>query len=264
MAVVRKVRNGKPILFTYFSTGNFNESTAEIYSDIGIFTADKKLTSEASRIFTLLETKRLPTRQFKHLLVGQFNLRSSLEEMIDFEITEANAGREASIILKINNLQDEEMIKRLYEASAVGVKIKLIVRGICCLVPGIRKISDQIEGISIVDRYLEHMRIFVFHAAGEEKMYLSSADWMTRNLSHRIETAIPIYDKNIKAIMHDILELQLNDNVKARILDKNARNAYRTTESDIPVQSQIETYFYLKRLNERHMQDLRKEKKVSK
>jgi len=253
MAVVRKVRKGKPLLLTYFSTGNFNESTAEIYSDIGVFSADKRLTAEASRIFTLLETQRLPTREFKHLLVGLFNLRASLEQMIDFEISEAQAGREASIILKLNNLQDEEIIARLYQASAAGVKVKLIVRGICCLVPGVRKVSDNIEGISIVDRYLEHMRIFVFHGAGEQKMYMSSADWMTRNLSHRIETAVPIYDSKIKSVIMDILELQLNDNIKARILDKNLRNTYRTTDSDIPVQSQIETYFYFKRQNERYL-----------
>lgn len=249
-AIIRRIENGKAVLYTYLSTGNFHEMTAKIYSDLGLFTADTRITGEIARIFSILETRKLPEKEFQHLLVGQFNLRSELVNLIRQEIDHAQQGHQAQIILKLNNLQDIDMIDQLYEASQAGVEIKLLVRGICCLIPGEAGLSENISGIGMVDRYLEHARIFTFHNNGDEKMYLSSADWMTRNLSYRIETAFPIYDPEIRQLIKNLIEVQLNDNVKARIIDKFGRNKYVVRENGIPVQSQLETYYYLKRQQE--------------
>ncbi len=246
-ALVRRIEDGKPKLYTYLSTGNFHEVTAKIYSDLGLFTADPRLTGEIATIFSILETRKLPDSDFDHLLVGQFNLRTALMKLIDDEIAQAQAGKKAQIILKLNNLQDIDMIAQLYRASRQGVRIKLIVRGICCLIPGLKNYSENIEAISIVDRYLEHSRIFIFHAAGAEKIYLSSADWMTRNLSYRIETVFPVYEPSIKKTIMDLIEAQLNDNVKSRIIDKDQKNQYVKSSNGLPIQSQLETYYYFKR-----------------
>jgi polyphosphate kinase len=247
LALVRRTENKLPQLYAYLATGNFNEDTARVYTDFGLFTADPRLTQEVARVFSLLESGNRPAQPFEHLLVGQFNLRSELDKLIDFEIAEARAGRPASMLLKMNSLQDMPMIKKLYAASQAGVQIQLIIRGICCLIPGIKGWSDNIEAISIVDRFLEHARVFLFHHAGEEKLYLSSADWMVRNLSHRIETAFPIYDEDLKAEIKEFMQIQWSDNVKARVLDKNASNAYHTDGSEIAIRSQLETYYYVKR-----------------
>ncbi len=250
LALVRRMEGGKPRLYAYLSTGNFHEETAQIYADFGLFTADTRLTSEVSNLFSFLENIKPPRQEFKHLMVGKFNLRSALYALIDTEIAAAQAGKPAYIIIKTNNLEDKEVVRKLYEASQAGVKIQLIVRSICCLAPGIAGISDNIEAISIVDRFLEHARVFIFHHGGEERIYLSSADLMQRNLSYRIETAFPVYDPALKAEIRDIINLQLEDNVKARCVDASALNRYRRTESDIPVRAQLETYFYYKRKSE--------------
>ena len=194
LALVRRDEEQGSKLYTYLSTGNFHEDTAKVYTDFGLFTADERITKEVARVFSFLETIKLPELDFEHLLVGKFNLRSGLEELINYEIAEAKSGRPAEMILKMNSIQDMPMIQKLYEASKAGVKIKLIIRGICCLVPGIKGLSDNIEAISIVDRYLEHARVFIFHHSGEDLLYLSSADWMVRNLTYRVETAFPVYD----------------------------------------------------------------------
>jgi polyphosphate kinase len=247
LALVRRMETRSAKLYAYLSTGNFHEDTAKVYTDFGMFTADERLTGEVARIFSFLETVKLPIHDFEHLLVGKFNLRSGLEELIDYEIAQAKAGKTAEMILKMNSIQDLPMIKKLYEASQTGVKIKLIVRGICCLVPGVEGLSENIEAISIVDRFLEHARVFIFHHGGENLTYLSSADWMVRNLTYRVETAFPVYDEEIKQEIHDFMQIQLNDNVKARILDQNMSNQYRKNGSDIAIRSQIETYYYIKR-----------------
>ena len=254
IALIRRIESDGPRIYAYFSTGNFHEGTAKIYSDFGLFTSDTRLTTEAARVFAFLETVRVPTQEFKHLLVGQFNLRRKLEEYIRFEMDEARAGRPARIRLKLNSLQDDSMLEMLYEASQAGVEIMLNVRGICCLVPGKKPFSKNIRGISIVDRYLEHARVFEFHHGGEELMYLSSADWMERNLSFRIETTFPIYDKRIKEQIRDIMNVQWNDNVKARYLDFNRVNEYKKDDQDLSIRSQEETYFYFKRMNEKMQQ----------
>ncbi|MEL7222314.1 MAG: polyphosphate kinase 1, partial [Bacteroidota bacterium] len=199
LALVRRTEeNGKGQLYAYLSTGNFHEDTAKIYADFGLFTADTRLVNEVARVFSYLETVKLPEQKFEHLLVGQFNLREALVKKIDFEIAQAKQGKPASMILKMNSLQDRMMINKLYEASEAGVKIQLIVRGINCLISNKKGWSENIHTISIVDRFLEHARVFVFHHGGEQQMYLSSADWMERNLSYRIETCFPVYDLKLK------------------------------------------------------------------
>jgi polyphosphate kinase len=247
LALIRRTENNESKHYAYLGTGNFHEDTAKIYSDFGLFTADTQLTDEVSRVFTYLENIKPPRQVFSHLLVGKFNLRPALYTLIQEEIACAKRGTPASIILKMNSLEDKDIISKLYEASQAGVKIQIIVRGICCLVPGIKGISENIEILSIVDRFLEHARIFIFNNAGNTKVYLSSADWMERNLSFRIETAFPIYDKSLIQEILDLIDLQLNDNVKARIVDRYDQNEYRRNQSDIPVRAQLESYFYYKR-----------------
>ncbi len=247
LALISRIEDKKTKLYAYMSTGNFHEGTAKIYSDFGLFTADERLTREAARVFSFLETVKLPSQDFENLLVGQFNLRNTLMEFIDQEIENAKKGLPASIMLKMNSLQDQRMIRKLYEANNAGVKVKLMVRGICSLIAGVEGFSENIEAYSIVDRYLEHSRIFIFHNNGDERIYLSSADWMVRNLSYRIETAFPIYDPDHRQELKDFMDLQFRDNVKARILDADQSNYYKENIDDIAVRAQSETYFYLKR-----------------
>ncbi|MEZ4987787.1 MAG: polyphosphate kinase 1 [Saprospiraceae bacterium] len=250
LALVRRVENGKPLLYAYLSTGNFHEVTAKVYADFGLFTSDERLVNEVARVFSYLETAKLPEQPFQHLLVGKFNLRQGLYDKIDYEIKQAKAGKDAWMILKMNSLQDVGMIAKLYEASKAGVNIKLIVRGICCLVPGKKGWSENIQAVSIVDRFLEHARVFVFCHGGEEQLYLSSADWMERNLTYRIETTFPVYDPKLKAEIMETLQLQWADNVKARILSEDLANQYHRTKSDLAIRSQVETYYTIKRKGE--------------
>lgn len=250
LALICREEESVPKLYAYLSTGNFHEGTAKVYSDYGLFTTDLRLTKEVARVFTYLETVKKPNQKFEHLLVGQFNLRPHLNRCVEQEIQNARQGKTAKIILKLNSIQDEEMIRKLYEASQAGVEIKIIVRGICSLVPKEEGWSENIEAISIVDRFLEHARVFIFHNDGEERIYLSSADWMTRNLSYRIETAFPIYDEAIRLQIKELIDIQLQDNVKARVVDAAQTNAYCKDGSDLAFQSQIETYYYFKRREE--------------
>ncbi len=244
LMVINRKENGKDQKYCYLSTGNFNETTANIYEDFGLFTVDNRLVKEVVHLFNYLENEQMPPTPFEHLLVGQFRMRKNIYDMIANEIEEALAGRPAAIDIKLNSIQDQRIIEKLYEASNAGVKIRLIVRGICSIVPGQKGFSENIEVISIVDRFLEHSRIYVFHNAGHKKIYLSSADWMTRNLYHRIECAFPIYDPNLRQEIIGFIERQFRDNVKARILDAEMNNRYRIEDSKSPFRSQIETYKY--------------------
>ncbi len=250
LANVVRVEDGKEVIYSFLGTGNFHEKTAKLYSDVGLLTSNQEIGKECIALFKYLETKEPPKLTFTHLAVGKFNLNERLHALVDFEIEQAKQGKKAEIILKMNSLQDREMINRLYVASQAGVQVKLIIRGICSLVAGVAGFSENISVISIVDRYLEHARIFVFHARGEVKTYCSSADWMYRNLHARIETMFPIYDERCKSIIHELLSLQLNDNVKARILDESQSNTYKKTESKDIIQSQIETYNYIKHITD--------------
>ncbi len=250
MATIRRYKYGQPKLYSYFSTGNFHEDTAKLYTDIGLFTSDENLVNESMRLFSYLETKYVPEKKFEHLGVGKFNLKPKLIDLLNQEIENAKDGFKAAITLKMNSLQDKEMIDLLYKASNAGVKVKLIIRGICSLVPGIEGISEKISAWSIVDRFLEHPRIFIFHNKGKEKIYISSADWMVRNLHHRIETMVPVYDENIKKFILNIINIQNLDNVKSRRIHYKKNNSYRKTKSDLPIRSQLETYYFIKRMEE--------------
>ncbi len=251
MAMVRRIEDGEPRIYTYMSTGNFHEDTAKVYTDLGLFTANKKLNREVLRVFSYLETKQKPDVKFKHLLVGQFGLKKNLLALISQEIENAKNGFEAYIILKINSIQDDEMINALYAASQAGVEITIICRGICSIVAGVEGVSENITCFSIVDRFLEHSRIYVFGNKSDEKIYISSADWMVRNLEHRVETAVPVYDDDLRYQIKVLLRLQINDNIKSRSLHLDQINNYRKLSNDLAVRSQYETYYYIKRLTER-------------
>lgn len=245
LALIKRTEAKQDKYYCYMATGNFNEKTAQLYSDSGLFTADPRLTKEAKQVFNYLrDTSQKP--KFKHLLVAQFNMRKTFVKLIDNEIEFAKKGKKAKIILKMNSLEDKKMIIKLYEASEAGVKIDLIIRGICCLVPGVNGLSKNIKVISIVDRYLEHSRIFIFNNNGDSKIYAGSADWMRRNLSRRIEVIFPIYDENIKKEIFDIIKIQLQDNVKARIMDRYDKNIYQKNRIIRLNQSQVDTHKYLK------------------
>ncbi|MCB9207501.1 MAG: polyphosphate kinase 1 [Ignavibacteriales bacterium] len=229
--------------YCFFGTGNFNENTAKIYSDIGLLTANKNLTDEVEKVFDFL-IRGNSNVKFEHLLVAKFNMRKRFMELIDNEITIAKTGGKAKIILKMNSLEDKKMINKLYEASESGVKIYIILRGICCLIPGVKGMSKNIKVYSIIDKYLEHARIFLFNNAGSPITYCGSADWMRRNLSKRIEVVFPIYDEKMKKEIIEILEIQMKDNVKARIIDKKQINKYKKNNDNEIVRSQFATYDY--------------------
>jgi len=243
ICLVSRLENDKKVYYGYFSTGNFNEKTARVYSDYGLFTKNEDLTKEARKVFDIL-TKKKEKEMFDNLLVAPFNLRSSLEELIDNEISNAKAGKKAFIILKINSLEDRKMIKQLYKASQAGVKITLIIRGICCIIP-----DKNIKIISIVDRFLEHSRVFIFGNDGNEKMYVSSADWMTRNLDRRIEVCFPVYSEEIKKQIREMINIQLKDNVKARNINKFQNNKYKKSNIIKKIRAQYKTYDYLVNIN---------------
>ena len=248
LCVVERVEKGKTNFYTYLGTGNFNEKTARIYCDHALFTKDKQIAKDANNVFKFLLNKD-EEQSFDKLLVAPFNMRSTFVSLIDNEIKNSKGGKKAEIIIKLNSIEDRKMIKKLYEASQAGVKIKLIVRGICCLIPGKKRLSKNISAISIVDRFLEHARIYVFHNGGKKIMYVASADWMRRNLSRRIEVAFPILDKKIKAQLLKLIELQWNDNTKARVIDAEQKNEYRTSKSKKKIRSQYEIYDYIKEIN---------------
>lgn len=244
LLIVTRIEKEQKKRYAYMATGNFNEKTATLYTDLGLFTANEKLTKEVNEVFRILSRKER-SREFKELLVAPFNMRETFEKYVDTEIANAREGKRAAIIIKLNSLEDTQMIRKLYDASKAGVRVRLIIRGICCLVPGAEGIGMNIKAISIVDRFLEHARIFVFHNGGEERILLGSADWMTRNLSSRIETVFPIFDEAARKTIKDVLEIQQKDNVKARIIAKGKTNAYRRNSSE-KIRSQIALYDYYK------------------
>ena len=244
--LVTREENEELVNYAYIGTGNFNSKTSEIYCDHALFTAHKKLTAELSRVFNVLEGELIIPRA-KHLLVSPFSTRKVFTDMINREIQNAKMGIKAGITAKMNSLEDREIIELLYDASAAGVKIRLLVRGFTSLVPGLEKISENIYMTSIVDRFLEHGRIYLFENGGNEELYFGSADWMTRNLDRRIEVIAPIYDKDIAKEFKEILELQLNDNVKARIQDALERNQFvEARPGERKIRSQYAIYDYLK------------------
>ena len=224
--------------YVHVGTGNYNASTARAYTDVGLFTSNPVIGEDASGLFNEI-TGFSTVKQLQALAAAPTGLKPKLFELIRRESEHARAGRPAKIIAKVNSLSNQEMIDELYEASQAGVKIDLIVRGVCCLRPGVPGLSENIRVISIVDRFLEHSRIFYFENAGLPEVFLSSADWMTRNLSRRIELMCPVFDEGLKQMVVDILQLSLSDNVKARQLMPNG--SYRFVKNDSPpVRSQFE------------------------
>jgi polyphosphate kinase len=236
---------GKTLHYAHIGTGNFNEKTAKIYTDTSLLTCDKKITQEVSRIFEFF-LDNLNVGSYSNILVAPFNMRRKFTKLIENEISNAKAGKEAWIIIKLNHLVDQSMISKLYKASKFGVKIKLIIRGICSVACGVPGISENIEGVSIVDKYLEHFRLFVFANNKNNLFFTSSGDWMTRNLDFRCEVAVPIYSEEIKKTLKDLIDIQLSGNTKARILDANLINEYKLPKADEPaIRVQEKTYHYL-------------------
>lgn len=251
LCVIKKRVHNKTLQYGFVSTGNFNEKTAKIYGDHLLMTADRCIMADINKVFNVLRKPKhdfLPVlKSCKSLLLSPEFMRERISELIDREIAEAKAGRKAEMIIKTNSLSDRQLISKLYDAAQAGVTVKLIVRGIYCAVNQ-KSFKRKIQAISIVDEYLEHARVMYFYGKGNEDIYISSADWMTRNLDYRIEAAVPIIQKNLKKEIKDILDIQLNDNVKARILDKKLRNEY-VKNGGVEYRSQIETYRYLKELS---------------
>lgn len=231
--------------FVYIGTGNFQEETAKIYCDEGIFTYDKRITNDVVKVFEFFD-KNYKQHVFNHIILSPFTTRQHFTYHIDHEIKNARQGKKAYMIIKMNSLVDEQMMDKLYEASQAGVTVKLIIRGICSLKPGVPGLSENIEAISIVDKFLEHSRIFYFYHGGNEKFFISSADWMVRNLDRRIEVTCPVYDPEIRRELKQQLKIQLSDNTKARILDEKQDNKY-VRNNHKPIRAQDAYYYYLKR-----------------
>jgi len=239
--VERKQENGIN-KYGFISTGNLNESTAKVYTDMTLFTSNNQILNEVKSVFNFFDAN-YKKFNFKNLLISPINTASRLKKLIKNEIKNAQKGEPAWIKIKINNITNRNMIKALYDASRNGVKIELIVRGVCCLIPGVKKMSESIKGISIVDRFLEHTRFMIFCDAGNNKTYISSADWMTRNLDNRVEVTCPIFDKEIKEEIMDIFKIYWNDNVKSRFINSPKRNSYKKNKNPI-YRSQSEVYKY--------------------
>jgi polyphosphate kinase len=246
MCLIYRKENKLVNLYAHLGTGNYNGETARVYCDHSLFTCNKKITAELVKVFNLIENFKPEKFKFNTLLVSPINMRSGILALIDQEIKNKKAKLPAYIKMKMNSLVDEEIIRKLYQASNAGVRIDLIVRGICCLVPGIAKQSENIHAISIVDKYLEHARVYIFCNSGKEKMFMGSADMMTRNLDNRVEVCFPVLSQHIRDEINAMINIQLSDNTKARILDAYQINEYKP--SGIPkIRSQVEFYNYLKK-----------------
>ncbi len=223
------------------STGNFNEETANVYVDIVMLTANPELVRDTGKVFEFLESPYLPV-QYHHFLTSPVFMRRKLCLLVDRETKHALAGKDAYILMKLNNLVDQDMIMRLYKASQAGVKITLLIRGICSLIPGEKGLSENIEVYSLVGRYLEHSRIMIFCNDNQEEYYIGSADWMTRNLDHRVEIFSPVFDKPLKDELRKIMELQLQDNVKTRVVNKELNNVYKQDGKKTRINAQMKMY----------------------
>ncbi|UOE52782.1 polyphosphate kinase 1 [Mucilaginibacter sp. SMC90] len=245
ICLVSRTEKGKLAYYACLSTGNFNEKTAQIYADHTLFTANKKITDDLVNVFKAINKGLLP-KGLKSLIVSPIDSRPTIYRLIDNEIKNAKAGKQAYMILKMNSLADEDLINKLYQASNAGVKIKMIIRGMCCLIAGVKGYSENIEVISIVDKYLEHARVHIYCNGGKELIYLTSADFMTRNIDNRVEVGFPIYDEKLQEEIRDIIDIQLEDNTKAREINSQNTNKYHKTNSPESHRAQIEIYNYLK------------------
>ena len=246
ICIIERQHDKKNRRYGFISTGNFNESTAKIYTDYTLFTTNQKILKEVNKVFNFLEVS-YKIKKYKHLIVSPHYTASVISKMIDNEIENHYKGLPSGISLKLNNITNYPLVEKLYQASQAGVKIKMIVRGICCLVPGVKGLSENITVLSVVDKFLEHSRVIIFENAGEKKIYLSSADFMTRNIENRVEVACPVYDKELQQQILDTFELSWKDNTKARIVNQNPQNKMIKPKSEDKIQrSQWTTYDYYK------------------
>ncbi len=248
LCLIKKRLNNVTTHYGFVSTGNLNEKTALGYGDHCLLTSDRNIMADVNRIFAYLEHPKTRVNLLsacKTLMVSPAGMRKQLMTLINKEIKFAKSKKQASVILKLNSLSDKLLIEKLYEAAKAGVEIRLIIRGVCCMFTENKKFKKHIQAISIIDEYLEHARVLIFHNGGDEKVFISSADWMVRNIDHRLEAACPILEKNIRQEIIDIINIQLNDNIKARILDNDQDNQYVNPRNKIKIRSQVETYNYL-------------------
>ena len=243
IGLIEKNVNGKKKRYGFISTGNFNEDTAKIYTDYTFLTSNQKILKEVNKVFNFLQV-HYKLKKYKHLIVSPHYTHNTVVRMINQEIENHKAGLPSGIRLKLNAITNFKMIEKLYEASCEGVSIQMIVRGICCLIPGVKGMSENIEVISIVDKYLEHPRVYMFENAGDSKVYLSSADFMTRNIENRVEVAVPIYDSILKQEIQDVFEIAWNDNVKARKINGQKQNLFvENGKEEIRSQWKIHDYY---------------------
>ena len=247
ICLIERRENNATKFYGFISTGNFNESTAEVYTDYTLFTSNQGILKDVSKVFGFLKVN-YKLQKYKHLIVSPHYTSSLLFSLIDAEIQNSINGKKSGIILKLNSLTSNRFIDKLYEASNSGVKIQLIIRGICCLIPNLENLSENIEVISIVDRYLEHPRVYIFENDGDKKVYISSADLMTRNLDNRVEVACPIYQEDLKKQILDTIQISLMDNVKSRLINLNKQNKFVENKNK-KVRSQWDTYDYFYKIN---------------
>ncbi len=248
LCLIKKRVNNITTHYGFVSTGNLNERTARVYGDHCLLTSDRNIMADVNRIFLYLENPINRSEFLKAcntLIISPVNMRRMIILFINKEIKEAKKNRHASITLKLNSLSDELLIEKLDEAAREGVEIKMIIRGICCMYTESKKYKIPIQAISIIDEYLEHSRVMIFYNGGKEKVYISSADWMVRNIDHRIEVACPVLEKDMQAEIKDLLNIQLHDNIKARVIDNDLSNQYINPRNTKKVRSQVETYYYL-------------------
>ena len=244
MCLIEREEQNKIVRYGFISTGNFNESTAKIYTDYTLFTANQKILKDLNKLFNFFSVN-YKVHRYKHIITSPHYTKNAFFKLIDNEIKNKQAGKPAYIRLKMNSISSYKMVDKLYQASNAGVKIEMIVRGICCLVPGVKGMSENIKVISIIDKFLEHTRLYVFCNDKNPKVYISSADWMTRNIENRVEVSCPIYDEDIKQELIDTFNICWNDNVKSRILDKKQTNTYFRNENE-KIRAQFDTYSYYK------------------
>jgi polyphosphate kinase len=244
--ITKKPKNGIRYV-AHIGTGNLHEGTAGIYEDISLLTADIRITKEVHKLFAFFENN-YERGTYRHLIVSPYSTRRKFLSLINKEIANAKKGEQAWISLKLNNLVDASLIRKLYDASIAGVKVRLIVRGVCALIPGVKGMSENISAVSIIGRYLEHARVISFCNGGKPRYFISSADWMARNLDHRIEVSVEIYEGELKKQLEDFFEMQFSDNVKARKLDKELSNSYvKAGQMLNKINAQEEMYQYFKR-----------------
>lgn len=246
LILIEREEEGETTCYAHIGTGNFHEGNAKIYTDHSLLTAHQGIAKEVKKVFKFLELNYLH-QKYDHLLVSPYTTRSVFKKLIKKEIANAKAGKDAYILIKLNNLVDHEMISLLYKASQAGVKIRAVVRGICALIPNLEGISENIEVHSIVDRFLEHTRSFVFCNGGDELYYISSADWMSRNLDKRVEVSVPIYDPEIQKTIKEYMEICFADNVKSRVIDRHQLNLYTSSNKKVKLRAQYESYKYFKK-----------------